>query len=176
MTSSGTAELLDYAGCAAGVEGLGPGRRAILWVRGCPRRCPGCIAPELWEPGAPVPTADVAVRLAPLLDGMNGLSISGGEPFDQPEALAALLRQLRAARAVEVLIYTGYLREDPRLQGGARAALLELTDILIDGPFVQALADPRLAYRGSRNQRVIQVYDSLQDRAPGVAPGAPRAT
>jgi len=153
MTSSGTAELLDYAGCAAGVEGLGPGRRAILWVRGCPRRCPGCIAPELWEPGAPVPTADVAVRLAPLLDGMNGLSISGGEPFDQPEALAALLRQLRAARAVEVLIYTGYLREDPRLQGGARAALLELTDILIDGPFQEG-APNTLQWRGSDNQRV----------------------
>jgi anaerobic ribonucleoside-triphosphate reductase activating protein len=145
--------LLDYAGCAAPVEGLGPGKRAVIWVRGCDRRCAGCIAPELWEPGDSTPVDEIAAVLLPLLDSVDGLTISGGEPFAQAPALRALLAVLRAQREVEVLVYSGYQREELVAQGGAAAALLEEIDILIDGAFL-ADAPNTLQWRGSDNQRV----------------------
>lgn len=148
MTSS---ELLDYDGCAYPVEGLGPGRRVALWVRGCRRHCPECIAPELWAPGTPTPVADVAAELLPLLAGADGLTISGGEPFDQASALRTLVALLRVHHDVEVLVYTGYRREE--LADGEAAALLDAIDLLIDGPYDRDVPNT-LGWRGSDNQRV----------------------
>jgi anaerobic ribonucleoside-triphosphate reductase activating protein len=145
--------LLDYAGYACPVEGLGPGKRLILWVRGCGRRCPGCIAPEMWEPGEALPIEPLARELLPQLAGVTGLTISGGEPFDQAEALCALLDRLRAEQDVEVMSYTGYLIEELRAGGGAAAALLDRLDLLVDGPFIETEPNT-LQWRGSDNQRL----------------------
>ena len=146
-------EQLDYAGCAFPVEGLGPGRRVAMWVRGCLRHCAGCIAPELRQPGEPVAIAQVIDELLPLLAQADGLTISGGEPFDQAEALVILIDALREHNDYEVLIYTGYLREEIEQAGGAGVELLQRIDILIDGPFIESMADD-LQWRGSDNQRI----------------------
>lgn len=144
---------LDYSGCAFPVEGLGPGRRVAIWVRGCRQRCPGCISPELWQSGDPTPIAAVTEELLPLLASADGLTISGGEPFDQAEELCQLLDTLRQIQDVEALVFSGYRYEELAAREGAVARLLNLIDILIDGPFDQE-APNTLCWRGSDNQRV----------------------
>ncbi|OPZ85657.1 MAG: anaerobic ribonucleotide reductase-activating protein [bacterium ADurb.Bin429] len=145
--------LLDYAGYACPVEGLGPGRRCIIWVRGCHRHCPGCVAPEMWETGEALSIEPLARELLPRLAGVDGLTISGGEPFNQTAALCALIDRLREELDVEVLVYTGFLLEELRAGGGDAAALLDRLDILIDGPFMEGEPNT-LQWRGSDNQRV----------------------
>jgi anaerobic ribonucleoside-triphosphate reductase activating protein len=149
MTS---ADMLDCAGYACPVEGLGPGKRLILWVRGCARGCPGCIAPEMQTPGVPAPVAEIAAALRPLLSAVDGITLSGGEPFAQPAALAALIDLLRVERDVEVLVFSGFLLEELQAREDA-APLLARADILIDGPFLDT-APNTLQWRGSDNQRV----------------------
>jgi anaerobic ribonucleoside-triphosphate reductase activating protein len=155
---------LDFAGYAFPVEGLGPGRRVAIWLRGCDRHCAGCISPELWEPGEPTPPAEIAGILAPLLPQSDGLTVSGGEPFYQAEALTALIELLRGHADVEVMVYTGFLLEELAAQGGATAGLLESIDILIDGPFEES-APNTLRWRGSDNQRVHLLTERAQRHA-----------
>lgn len=159
-------DLLDYAGCAFPVEGLGPGRRIAMWVRGCERRCVGCIAPELWEPGEGTPIASIIEEMLPYLADADGLTISGGEPFRQAGALAAFLDRLRARRDLEVLIYTGYTLDE--LRGGSEEAraLLQRTDLLIDGPFMDSSPNT-LQWRGSDNQRIYLLSERAQRYAGG---------
>ncbi len=137
------------------VTALGPGVRAVLWVAGCPRDCPGCISPEMQpdDAGEDVPVSVLAARLERIAAPLDGVTISGGEPFDQPEALADLLDRLRAMRPDwNVLVYTGYLIEELRADP-VRAVLLEHIDILADGPYRQEI--PRThPLTGSGNQRV----------------------
>ena len=159
--------LLDYEGFAYPVEGLGPGRRLIMWVRGCSRQCPGCIAPELRMHGEPAPISDVAARLLPGLARVEGrLTISGGEPFDQPGALAALIELLREALDVEVLAYSGYQLAKLQVRGEECTRLLKKIDLLIDGPFLQE-APNTLQWRGSDNQRVHLLSERARERYAG---------
>ena len=155
---------LEYAGCAYPVEGLGPGKRLAMWVYGCARHCAGCISPELQPHGTPWPLPAVIADLQSWLPLADGLSISGGEPFAQAAALADLIRELRAQRDLEVLLYTGYLLEELRDRADA-AELLALCDLLIDGPFLQAAANT-LQWRGSDNQRV-HFSRSVRNNMPG---------
>lgn len=149
-----SADVLYYAGCAYPVQGLGPGKRVGLWVRGCQRACPGCMAPELWEQSGPVALDVVAGELAPWLAAAQGLTISGGEPLDQAAALYKLVRMLRRARPqLEVLAYTGYLLEELARAGGEQMELVGELDMLIDGPYRQELPNS-LLWRGSDNQRL----------------------
>lgn len=140
------------------VTTLGPGERLGVWVSGCSRGCPGCMSPELQES---LPSDEVAVdallaSVRAQRERCDGVTISGGEPFDQPEELAELVRGLREI-AGHVLVYTGYrleeLRADPR-----RARALEGIDVLVDGPYERALNDGR-GVRGSSNQRVWRLTD-----------------
>lgn len=145
---------LDWAGAAFPAEGLGPGRRVVAWVRGCGLRCPGCMTPELWAAsGRPVPVADAAREVLALLPGADGLTISGGEPFDQSAAVAALVRTVRRAGPVEVLVYSGYDREEIAGSSSASADLLSEIDLLVAGRFV-AEQPNLLPWRGSDNQVV----------------------
>ena len=138
----------------------GPGRRSVLQVQGCPLRCSlACFVPETHslDDGVVLP---VNVLVEALMDPIgaprDGVSILGGEPFAQPVGLAALLRRLKA-RDIQTVVYTGYTLEvlARRAAEPAIRAALELTDLLIDGPFVAALADGAGEWRGSRNQRLI---------------------
>ena len=155
----------------------GPGVRVSLFVSGCRHRCPGCFNPEAWDFGYGQPftreTEDaVLAALAP--DYVKGLSLLGGEPFDpdnQP-ALAPFLGRVREAYPDKtVWCYTGYLLA-PDLRPGGRAwtehtdAMLRAIDVLVDGPFVLAEKDLSLRFRGSRNQRILRVADSLAADGP----------
>ncbi len=144
-----------------GVTTLGPGRRFCLWVQGCRQRCPGCISPMSQEEdgGRLIPANALAVEIA--LSGMEGLTISGGEPFLQAAALADMIDMIHARRDMGVIVYTGYtlerLREDPEAQ-----PLLERTDLLIDGPYIRELDDGR-SLRGSSNQRALCLTERYRD-------------
>jgi len=173
------ADKLDFAGCAGDVEGLGPGKRTVMWVRGCSLACPGCMTPELWAVGSPMNFTSVervAELLRPLLKKADGLTISGGEPMEQPAALTSLIRLLRAENAnLEVLVYSGYSLEALMKRGQIVTGFLEEIDILIDQPFLKA-APNTLKWRGSDNQRVhylssnAQIYASDDDNAPKERP------
>ena len=133
------------------VTTLGPGRRLGLWLQGCSIRCPGCISVDTWEPGiGTVPLAEVLGRLTALADGADGLTVSGGEPFDQPEALAAVLAHWRSISGTPTLVFTGHERGDVE---GWLSGNPHLIDALVTGPFRSDLPQT-LALRGSDNQLI----------------------
>ena len=139
----------------------GPGLRFTVFTQGCPHHCPGCHNPDTHDPagGREVTVAELARRMMsnPLTDG---LTLSGGEPFLQTEDCAALARLARE-RGLNVWTYTGYTYE--RLLEGelpGALALLEQTDVLVDGPFLLAEKSYEALFRGSANQRLIDVKKS----------------
>jgi anaerobic ribonucleoside-triphosphate reductase activating protein len=154
---------LNIAAVAARTQALGPGMRAVVWVQGCPLACRGCLAPE-WIPFVP------AMQLVPEeileqidLDSISGLTFSGGEPMAQAGGLAALARLARQKKELDLICFTGYryerlLRDPPN--EGVRELLAEI-DVLIDGPFIQALHDS-IGLRGSSNQRILHLTPKLR--------------
>jgi anaerobic ribonucleoside-triphosphate reductase activating protein len=144
---------------------LGPYVRSVVWVRGCCRSCPGCIA-QLSDGNAKLDIcAEDAARMMLAIPDTEGITISGGEPFLQAEALSSMIERIKSERDYGVIVYTGFLAEE--LSGIAdadsgTADLLKLTDILIDGPYV-AEKDDGKPYRGSSNQRIIQLTDRYAD-------------
>lgn len=133
------------------VTTLGPGRRVGIWVQGCSIRCPGCISSDTWVKRAPDITVDeLLVRLSPWLQECDGVTISGGEPFEQPVALENLLRGVRQMTAADILVYSGKSLEqllgEPCVASG-------LIDCLISEPFERDA--PQTKYlMGSDNQRM----------------------
>lgn len=139
----------------------GPGERACLWVQGCPIRCAGCAVPWTWDAKAGEWMA-VAALAERILGGpaVEGVTFLGGEPFEQAGALAELGGILRG-EGLSVLTFTGYTVERIRRAGRADwDALLAVTDLLIDGPFVRERLDLSRPWAGSSNQR----YHFLTDR------------
>lgn len=139
----------------------GPGRRFALWVQGCTIRCAQCCNPGMFpkEGGNEHETEALAASIASH-PGLEGVSILGGEPFEQPEALADLCARVRAA-GLTVMIYTGYTLAELRARGDAAtdAALAEC-DLLVDGRFVAELYETGRRWIGSKNQ----VLHFLTDR------------
>lgn len=146
---------------------LGPGTRAVVWVQGCSQDCPGCVAPETHDPdgGTLWPITELAERIL-AEPGLDGLSISGGEPFDQAAATTALVDALRAHRDLSVLVYTGYTLGRLRRSGRAEhLALLERCDLLIDGPYRRDLPTMK-RWRGSGNQIIHCLSGRHRDLIP----------
>jgi anaerobic ribonucleoside-triphosphate reductase activating protein len=133
------------------VTTLGPGRRLGIWLQGCSIRCPGCISADTW-PDAPGATTTEALveALGPWLPLAEGVTISGGEPFDQREALKVLLRELRRLSPLDTLVYSGYPSGD---LSGWFEENPGLIDALISEPYDER-APQTLALRGSDNQRL----------------------
>lgn len=149
------ADLLRLARRSNRCTVLGPGVRAVLWVQGCPFRCPGCVAPETlpFAGGAAVGVGQLADELLALPD-IEGITFSGGEPMAQAVALCTLIDRLRTTRDFSFLSYTGYTLGGLRDRGtAAQRSLLDRLDILIDGPYVAA-RHTDLRWRGSDNQTV----------------------
>ena len=158
--------MLDLAGIAGDSIVDGPGIRTTIFTQGCPHHCKGCHNPETWAfgCGTDVEEAQIVeiVRSNPLC---RGVTFSGGEPFAQAEGFARLADLLKEA-GYEVASYSGYTFEQ-LLQGTpAQKALLSKLDVLIDGPFVLAERSLQLVFRGSRNQRVLDVPKSLATGTP----------
>ena len=136
----------------------GPGRRSVLQTAGCLLRCEGCFIPETHPitSGVEMRIGEVIERLlAPEGEPRDGVTVLGGEPFLQPDGLLALMQMLKE-RNEHITLYSGYTLEQllSRPEPAIRL-ILELADILIDGPFVKALSDNVGEWRGSTNQRII---------------------
>ena len=141
----------------------GPGFRLAVFMQGCPHGCPGCHNMDTWHPqgGREADTQEIGALLDknPLLDG---LTLSGGEPFTQPEPAADMARMARQ-RGLNVWAYSGWtLEELLAMDNPAVHTLLSLVDVLVDGPFVQAERSLALRFRGSKNQRLVDVPASLE--------------
>lgn len=138
------------------VTTLGPGRRLGIWFQGCSLRCAGCVSADTWAPGRhSMAVAELVAQLLPWLDEAEGITISGGEPFDQPEALIALLRALKAHSPLDIFVFTGHPVE--RL-ADALVQAQGLLDALMSDPF-DIQAPQTRALRGSDNQRLHVLTD-----------------
>ena len=139
----------------------GPGFRFAVFTQGCPHMCPGCHNPQTHDfgGGRDMDTAEIIDKFLanPLLDG---ITLTGGEPFRQPEACRILAEAAREA-GLNVWAYSGYTYEEI-LRDPAMRALLSQVDVLVDGRFVLAERSLSLRFRGSRNQRLIDVPKSLE--------------
>ncbi|WP_202379450.1 4Fe-4S single cluster domain-containing protein [Mesorhizobium sp. 131-2-5] len=133
------------------VTTLGPGSRIGIWFQGCSIRCAGCISADTWALKKGMTTVEqVMEAVARWLLHADGITISGGEPFDQPDALETLLRTIRLASRLDVLVYSGYPLEV--LEGRLRT-MDGLIDALISDPY-DVGSTQTLALRGSDNQRL----------------------
>ncbi|WP_215191023.1 anaerobic ribonucleoside-triphosphate reductase activating protein [Exiguobacterium sp. s7] len=133
----------------------GPGIRTVIFTAGCPHRCPGCHNPESWNPrgGQDVSVADLLAQIEQ--SGWDGVTISGGEPFLQPEELARLVDGCKVLQK-NVWVYTGYTLEQLQaMHDEFVTRVLDRADVLVDGRFEQPLMDRSLRFRGSSNQRII---------------------
>lgn len=152
----------------------GPGVRVSLFVSGCTHKCRGCFQPQTWDFSFGEPyTKETEKRLLSLLsrDFIAGLTLLGGEPFE-PEnqrELVSLLKKVKALRPPKTIwCYTGYLF-DEELQKESRARcevtdeMLSMIDVLVDGEFVEEKKNLSLPFRGSSNQRIIDVQSSLAE-------------
>ena len=148
----------------------GPGVRVSLFVSGCTHHCEGCFNPETWnfDFGASFGQEQIDQILELLApDYIQGLSLLGGEPFE-PQNQAAVLELVRQMKErfpeKDLWCYSGYLFERLRdgKVGDLSCQLLEQLNVLVDGPFILAQKDLSLRFRGSRNQRVIDVPRSLE--------------
>ncbi|MBQ6841868.1 MAG: anaerobic ribonucleoside-triphosphate reductase activating protein [Firmicutes bacterium] len=138
----------------------GPGFRYVIFTQGCPHHCPGCHNPQT-HPFEGGEVADVEKILAEIAEDplLAGVTLSGGEPFCQAAALLPIARAVKAMGKT-VMAYSGWTYTQLRNlaeKDDAVAELLALCDILVDGPFIEAERDLTLLYRGSRNQRVLEL-------------------
>lgn len=151
-------------------EAEGPGRRFALWFQGCPLRCPGCCNPEMlpFSGGQRMTLPEVLeqVRRAANQQGIEGITLLGGEPLAHAGPAAALARSVRDM-GLSVMVFTGYpLGEARGLADPAVAELLALTDILVDGPYVRELPESRRRWIGSANQQVYFLTDRYRADDP----------
>lgn len=149
-------ETINLAAFCPRTKAHGPDLRAVIYVQGCPFHCPGCIAPE-WQEQRQAELVRVHDLVQRILaePGITGLSISGGEPMLQAGVLANLVAILRQKRpGLDIICFTGFQLGQLLLSGNADVErLLGMVDVLIDGPYVEALNDNR-GLRGSSNQVV----------------------
>lgn len=138
----------------------GPGFRTAIYCAGCPNACPGCHNPESWNirNGKMMETDEVLAYV--LADEFADVTFSGGDPMFQADGFAELACKIKANSSKSIWCYTGYRYED-LLRCPQQAELLRWIDVLVDGRFVETLKDPDLLFRGSSNQRLIDVQQSL---------------
>jgi len=165
---------LDIAQIVSRTTSEGPGARFALWVQGCTIRCPGCCNPEMfWKKGGT--TTPITELLAQVFASeTEGISVLGGEPFEQALGVAALARAVRGVGR-SVMVYTGYTLEELEARGDSGVTqLLTTCDILVDGRFERDRLDTTRRFVGSTNQRMHFLTtryseDDPQFRAPNTA-------
>lgn len=143
----------------------GPGIRLTVFVQGCPHNCRGCQNPQThdFSGGTDISLGEIMDRINanPLLDG---ITFSGGEPFCQAAALSALGRMIRQ-KGLNIITYSGYTYEYLKENSDGNncyGKLLDISDYLVDGPFILAKRDLTLKFRGSKNQRIIDIKKSAE--------------
>lgn len=144
---------LRVAQVVADTEAEGPGKRYALWVQGCTLRCPGCCNPEMFgaQGGREREPSELAAE-ALAVNGLEGVSILGGEPFEQPAAVAEFCEQVRAG-GLSVMVYSGYTLAELKAKADENVErLLRATDLLVDGRYEKDLPEPDRRWLGSSNQ------------------------
>lgn len=153
--------MLNLSGIVSDSIVDGPGIRTTIFCQGCPHHCEGCHNPETWDFGCGTDMEEETlleiVQSNPLC---RGVTFSGGEPFAQAAGFARLARLLKE-KGYEVASYTGYTFEELLAGSDDQKALLQTIDILIDGPFLLAEKSLEVPFRGSKNQRILDVKQSL---------------
>lgn len=150
----------------------GPGVRVSLFVSGCTRHCPGCFNEEAQDFSYGTPFTDVELnkiieKMEP--DHIRGLSILGGEPFEpanQDEVFVMVNVAKKVYPEKSIWVYTGFTFEEllERNEEKWTGWILERIDYLVDGPFIESLKNPNLRFRGSSNQRIIDVQKSIREK------------
>lgn len=148
----------------------GEGVRATFYLSGCPHSCPGCHNPEAQNPnsGATITLEDIQYLASEInkRSYLTGITLSGGDPFFNANKTVNFLLMLLAfieRDNLSIWIYTGFCFEDIiNMESLSEKKLLSLADVIVDGPFVQALANKTLKFRGSSNQRIIDVQKTLE--------------
>lgn len=142
----------------------GPGIRYVVFTQGCPHHCPGCHNPQTFPfDGGTIRNCDELIEEMVSSPLTQGLTLSGGEPFAQAKACAYLAKEAKKHRQ-NVITYTGYTFEELLKMAKANPdvqVLIENSDYIVDGPYIQALRSLELRFRGSKNQRIIDVKQSL---------------
>lgn len=155
-----TADTLRIAGIMRESIVDGPGIRFAVFCQGCPHDCPDCHNPETHDfNGGTEVTIDKILKAIDENPMLKGVTFSGGEPTCQPEGFASLAKAVKA-RGLDITMFSGYTYEQLLKRAEeepALAELLSMTDLLIDGPFIKAQKDLTLQFRGSRNQRLIDM-------------------
>ncbi|MCM1107450.1 MAG: anaerobic ribonucleoside-triphosphate reductase activating protein [Clostridium sp.] len=138
----------------------GPGFRTAIYVAGCEHACPGCHNPQSWsrEGGRPMPVEELLELVE--RDEWADVTLTGGDPFYQAEEVADLARAIKQRTCKSVWCYTGFRYEQIVTHAEMKKLLLWI-DVLVDGPYVAALRTTELPFRGSSNQRLIDVPASL---------------
>lgn len=152
----------------------GPGLRYAVFVQGCSHHCPGCQNPHTWSFDGGIEThTELLIEEMKKNPLLSGLTLSGGEPFEQPEACLDLAQEAHKM-GLNVWCYTGYTWEELMLKEydsveaarkdkmPAKAALMMCIDVLVDGPFIKEEKTLELSWRGSKNQRLIDVQESIK--------------
>lgn len=145
----------------------GLGFRTTLWISGCKCHCEGCHNPETWSFTFGKEFTDESYQ--ELKENLSkpyikGLTLSGGNPVDSPEDLLSLLKRVREdfGNSKDIWLYSGYVFED-LLKDPLCKEILGLVDIVVDGPFILSKRNTALPFRGSENQRIIRVQESLKE-------------
>lgn len=143
----------------------GPGLRTVIWTQGCAHHCPECQNPQTWDfdGGGLVPVSEV-LKAIDCLEEQTGITFSGGDPMYQPEACTEIARYCKE-KGYNIWVYTGFTYEELMKISKTKPIYLEFLkyiDILVDGPFLIKEKDLSLLFRGSRNQRLIDVPKTLK--------------
>lgn len=151
-------------------EAEGPGKRFAVWVQGCTIRCPGCCNPEMFTHGRGGTVVDAVTLADEVLatPGIEGLSVLGGEPMEQPEGVAELCARVRAGGRT-VMVYSGYSLEELRRRALERPAILDVlgaTDLLLDGRYDATKPERARRWVGSTNQQLHFFTDAYRPDDP----------
>lgn len=143
----------------------GEGIRVVLWVSGCSLHCKGCHNPETWNPNSGKPfNLEAKNELFEALDKsyIQGITFSGGNPLDSFPEVFALCKEIKEKfPSKDIWLYSGYTYEE--INQALMGMILEYADILVDGKYIEEQRDLRLKWRGSHNQRVIDVQKTLKE-------------
>lgn len=155
-----TANILDIL---KGTTVDGPGFRTSIYFAGCRHQCPGCHNPQSWDFNAGTPTG-IEQLLDVIIEEDFDVTLSGGDPLYHPEFVKKLIEQINRTGHT-VWVYTGFTMEEILANDSLREAISE-AEVVVDSPFIMALRDTDLLFRGSSNQRILNVKESISSNKP----------
>lgn len=146
------------------VKTLGYGKRMGIWTIGCKRKCKNCSNPELWaeNPDKDIPVKTITGIIEKYKDKTDGVTITGGEPFLQPDELLSLVEEIRKIGITDILIYTGFSFEE-LCENPLTKKIVDLLGAIVDGEYIDELNDNH-GIKGSSNQRLFVIDKSLSER------------